>query len=448
MKRVRALLAKDLRVLVRSPRVLVLLAFYPALVALLIGLAVGRPPDKPKIALYNQIPQDERIINIGGKRFDIDKIAKVIYKNVEVVPVHSRAAALKSVSSGETVAAIVLPEDLVEQLESSLEAGYIEAIYDNSDPVRRSYVENTVKGLLVDTNRELSKRFSDVVLGYVKVIVNGGKLRFGFSEYDIQGLKESEGAIEDTIATAPPGAREELEQLLDSVALSKRGLGYSRQLLDRVGEPIQLRNKPVGRGGSLPAYAIAVAVSVSLMFVALLLGSGMLAYEQEDRMLSRLLRGLASARQIVAEKTFVAAICAFVMGTIMLAGFGVFADIRWERAYVWVPALGAAAVGFGAAGVTIGALTGDVRAASLLSFMVGLPLAVAALVPSGSVSPVLFDFFQAISAVFPFKPSLALIEGALSVGRDLLWPLVHLAIVTVAYGALGAWALRRSRSVV
>lgn len=446
--KVRVLFTKDLRVLVRSPRVLILLAFYPALVALLIGLAVGRPPDKPKIALYNQIPQDERVINIGGKRFNIDKIVKVIYKNVDVVPVDSRAEALKSVRSGETVAAIVLPEDLVEQLESSLDSGFIEAIYDNSDPVRRSYVENTVKGLLVDTNRELSQRFSDVVLSYVTVIVDGGTLRFGFNEFEVQGFKESQDALEQTIATAPPQTKPQLEQLLRSVTLAKRGLNYSDQLLNRVGEPIKLRNKPIGRGGSLPAYAIAVAVSVSLMFVALLLGAGMLAYEQEDRMLSRLMRGLASARQIVTEKTLVAGLCAFVMGAIMLAGFGIFASIRWERAWIWVPGLAASGVAFGAAGVAIGALTGDVRAASLLSFMVGLPLAVAALVPSGSVSPLLFDFFQAISAVFPFKPALGVIEGSLAVGKEILVPALHLLAVTVGYVWLGVWSLRRSRPVL
>jgi ABC-2 type transport system permease protein len=144
----------------------------------------------------------------------------------------------------------------------------------------------------------------------------------------------------------------------------------------------------------------------------------------------------------------VAGLAAFLMGTIMLCGFGIFADIRWERAWAWVPALAAAGIGFGAAGVAIGALTNDVRAASLLSFMVGLPLAVAALVPSGSVSPLLYDFFQAISAVFPFKPALGVIEGTLSVGQDVLIPLLHLAIVTVAYLTLGSWALRRSRSMV
>lgn len=444
--KVRALLAKDLRVLVRSPRVLILLAFYPALVALLIGLAVGRPPDKPKVALYNQIPNDERLINIGGKRFDINKVIDVVYRNVDVVPVDTRAEAVKSVRSGETVAAVVIPEDLVDQLESSLESGEIEAIYDNSDPVRRSYVENQIKGLLVDTNSELSSRFTDVVLDYIGIIVEGGTLRFGVDEYKVNGLSDSAEALEDTIATAPPDRRQDLVELLATIKSGKRGLSYADQLLNRIGEPIKLRNRPVGGSGTLPAYAIAVAVTVSLMFVALLLGAGMLAYEQEDRMLSRLMRGLASARQVVTEKTVVAAICSFLMGAIMLLGFGLFVELRWERIYMWLPALAVSAVGFGAAGVAIGALTGDVRAASLLSFMAGLPLAVAALVPSGSVSPLLYDFFQAISACFPFKPALGVIEGTLSTGKAVLVPLIHLLIVTLAYVVLARFALQKNRA--
>ena len=65
-------------------------------------------------------------------------------------------------------------------------------------------------------------------------------------------------------------------------------------------------------------------------------------------------------------------------------------------------------------GLAIGALTREVRAASLLAFMLSLPIAFLALVPSGSVSTGLYDVIRAISALFPFKATLDAINAALN----------------------------------
>ena len=82
------------------------------------------------------------------------------------------------------------------------------------------------------------------------------------------------------------------------------------------------------------------------------------------------------------------------------------------------------------------------RAASLLAFMLCLPLAFLALVPSGAVAPALYDVIRAVSAVFPFKPALDALDAAIS-GGGLGVPLLHLAILTVAFGVLARLGLRR-----
>ena len=92
----------------------------------------------------------------------------------------------------------------------------------------------------------------------------------------------------------------------------------------------------------------------------------------------------------------------------------------------WLLALAVAALAFAALGVAIGALAREVRAASLLAFMLALPVAALALIPSGSVSGRLYDVIRIVSGVFPFKPALSALDGALS-GGELLLPLVHLA---------------------
>ncbi|MBK5230603.1 MAG: ABC transporter permease [Thermoleophilia bacterium] len=441
--KLRFLLAKDLTLLRRTPSIAILLALYPALVAVLIGLAVGRPPAKPRVAIVNQVPQSQRTLLVGGKKFDLDKLIHSVYENVDGYDLKNRAAALEAVRSGDAVAAIVIPHDIIDQLESPLAQGRIEAIFDATDPVRRSYVETTIKGLLVDTNQELTRRFSGVALDYMDLIVKGGKISIGGRTITLLGLKGGEKLLPRIMPYIPPAQRAEVAKLGESFRLARIGSRYSDDLLNRVGEPIKLTSKPIGTSSSLPSLAVAVAVCVSAMFVALLLGAGMLAYEQEDQMLQRLLRGLASRRTIVAEKILLAGLCALVVATVMVFAFGFFIDIRWQRAWAWWPAIVAASLAFGAAGVAIGAASGDVRAASLASFMLGLPLAAAALVPEGAIVDSVYTLLQAINSLFPFKPALELVRAGLTPGRDALVPSLHLALLIAAYGTLASVAVKR-----
>lgn len=441
--KLRHLLGKDLKLLRRTPTIVVLLALYPALVAILIGLAVGRPPDKPRVAIVNEVPAEERGVSIGGKRFDLDKLTKSLYDNVDGYDVADRETALQEVKSGDAVAAVIIPSTIVEDLESQLGQGTIEAIFDSSDPTRKAYVENTIKGLLVDTNKELTKRFTDVALDYLDIIVNGGEIGFGGETTKILGLEKGEDILPRVLPYIPVDQRADIVKLAESSRLARVGAKNADSLLERVGEPIKLKNQPVGTNSSLSSLAVAVAVAVSAMFVALLLGAGMLAYEQEDQMITRLLRGLASRNTIVIEKTLLAGLCAIVVGTVMVLAFGLFVEIRWSRAWAWWPAIILASIGFGAAGVAVGAASGDVRAASLASFMLGLPLAAAALVPKGAVADGLYNVLQVINSVFPFKPALDLIRAGLSPGFEALLPALHLALLIAIYSVIASWSIKR-----
>ena len=75
----------------------------------------------------------------------------------------------------------------------------------------------------------------------------------------------------------------------------------------------------------------------------------------------------------------------------------------------------------------MGALAREVRAASLLAFMLALPIAFLALVPSGAVSSALYDVIRAISALFPFKPTLDAMDAALNDAGGMAGALAHLA---------------------
>jgi ABC-2 type transport system permease protein len=197
-----------------------------------------------------------------------------------------------------------------------------------------------------------------------------------------------------------------------------------------------------GSSASLDVFGVEVAVVISLMFVTLLLAAGMLALEREEHAFGRLVRGLVSRTGLLVEKIGLAGLCAWALASVMLAVLVGFLDLGWSRTPAWLLALAFAAVAFAALGVAIGGLTREVRAASLLAFMLALPIAALALVPSGAVNTTLYDVIRIVSGAFPFKPALDALDAALS-GGTLVTPLLHLAALTLAFGAIARVALRR-----
>ena len=57
-RRMRWLLLKDLQILRRSPLQAVLLVLYPVLIAVLVGFAISRGPEKPRVAFLNEVPAE------------------------------------------------------------------------------------------------------------------------------------------------------------------------------------------------------------------------------------------------------------------------------------------------------------------------------------------------------------------------------------------------------
>ena len=203
-----------------------------------------------------------------------------------------------------------------------------------------------------------------------------------------------------------------------------------------------------GETPPLDIFAIAVAATFTLMFVTVLLVSGSLALEREENVFARLTRGLVSRAGLLVEKVSLGAGVGLVVTVLMLAGLELFVNLDWGRFGLWVIAIAVGGAGFAAAGAALGAVAREVRAASLLAFMVSLPVALLSLVPSGTVGSGLYDVIRLLAALFPFKPALDAITSALDQsGSGLGGPLLHLAVLILAYGLLARVSLRRFTNV-
>ena len=97
----RWLLVKDLRILRRSPLLVALLVLYPIVIAVLIGFAISRGPDKPTVAIYNGLPDSAGLVELGGEQIDLAKEGRRIFEAVEPLRTNSRAEAIQKVRDGE-----------------------------------------------------------------------------------------------------------------------------------------------------------------------------------------------------------------------------------------------------------------------------------------------------------------------------------------------------------
>ena len=265
--------------------------------------------------------------------------------------------------------------------------------------------------------------------------------------FDVLGLKASTQILAAAERSLPMGdpQKRAIEQVRRFAQLAVDNLGLSDNVLGAINQPIRVDAKTVdGAQSSLDGYAVAAALSVALMFVGVLIAAGMLALEREEHAYGRLVRGLVSRTGLVAEKIGLGGICALAVGILLLVLIALFRSIAWGRSPLILAGLVFGALAFAGLGVAVGAVARDVRAASLLAFLLSLPIAALALVPSGTVDETLYDVIRAVSVLFPFKPTLNALDGALNdTGSGLLGPLANLVALIAAYGLIARVSLRR-----
>lgn len=444
----RWLLLKDLQILRRSPLLVALLVIYPVVLALLIGSALSAGPGDPTLAIYNGVPKDDRTFDVAGSSVNADEFLPELSKSVDVVSADSREQALQMVKDGEAAAAVMLPPDIARRLATGRDQPTVEVAYNTEDPVKQQAIEAQLKARLADANRALARKYEETTVRYIEMLRDGGSLSILGNDVSILGLKTSQTLIEGVMATLPRDSPRytALAQVDRFARLAIENLGLSTQVLRSVGEPIAIRQTLIGgRRTPLDRYAIAVALTVSLMFLTVLLASGLLALEREEHAFSRLVRGLVSRLGLLVAKTGLAALCGFVVTLALLAALGLFwVDLDAGRVPWWLPALALGAIAFGALGVAIGTLAREVRSASLLAFTLALPVAFLALVPSSAVSGWLYDLIRAICAAFPFKATLTALDIAVNdAPGSFATPLLHLVALALAYTAIARLALRR-----
>jgi ABC-2 type transport system permease protein len=447
----RWLLVKDLQILKRSPLLVGLLIVYPVAIALMIGFALSSPPGKPKVAFFSEVPPGKGKITFGSQQIDLAGYVRQLDQSIQPIKVGSRDAAIAKVRDGAALAAVIIPSDLPSQIASLVNNGVgdptIELILNSKDPIDRQFVDQAIKTRLNEAEQAIGRQVLRAATTDLQQVLNGGTVNIAGENVPLLGLRNSRTIVQGAIPSLPPNSpvRTALKQVVGFADLAIQGLGFASPVLGSIGTPLTVDQTELsGKTTPTDSYAAAIAVIVSLMFVAVLLAAGLLAIERSENAYVRLVRGLVSPGQLLSEKVILGGGCAAAVTLIMAAFVSLFVHLEWARFPLWVLALGFGALAFGALGAAIGAVAREVSAASLLAFLLSLPIAFVALVPANAVSGTLKSVLDAIAFVFPFRAALQAVGNAFSGSSPGIgWPLLHLALLTVAFWALARLALRR-----
>jgi ABC-2 type transport system permease protein len=450
----RWLLLKDLQILRRSPLLVGTLVVYPIALALMIGFALSSPPSKPKVAFYSGVAPGKGKIGFGNQEINISKYAKELFQSIQPITVDSRAEAIAKVRNGEALGALIVPADIPSQLQSLLTTGVgsptVQLILNSNDPLERQFVQQAITARLNAVEQAVSRQVLRVAVTDLRRVLNGGTIDFAGQNFDLLGLRNSRTLLRGAISTLPHSSplRVALAQVVSFADLAIEGLDFASPVLGSIGRPLTVQQTELqGRTTPTQSYAVAIAVVVSLMFVTLLMAAGMLALERSEHAYPRLVRGLVTPGGLVTEKIGLAAACAGALALAMAACTSAFVHLQWSRFELWIVALGLGAVAFGALGVAIGALAREVSGASLLAFLVSLPIAFVALVPSNAVSTTVGSVLSAVAFVFPFKAALQAASNAFSgAAPGIGWPLLHLAVLAAIFALLARLAAPRLAS--
>ena len=449
----RWLLVKDLQILRRSPLIVALLIAYPVALGVLIGFALSSDNSKPRVAFLNEVPETQQF-QIGSGEGEIDRsLARdELCSRVECVDVSSRAEAEQKVENGDVIAALILPPDLLDKLNSlaslNPQQPTVEVLVNQDDPVKASLVDDRIQALVTEANLILSQKISDQAANYLDLLVKGGSFSLPLlGDVDILGLQKASAILRVVGAQLPKGspATVPLDRVTRFADLARQNLDFALPLLGAVAAPISVDKQVVAGGSSgLDTFAIAVAATVTLMFVTVLLVAGSLALEREENAYGRITRGLVGPTGLLTEKVVLGIVASFAVTLLLLAALTLLVSVDWGRIGLILLAIGAGGAAFAAFGAAIGGSAKEVRASSLLAFMVSLPIAFLSLVSSGTVSAGVFHVIEFVRALFPFDPALDAMRGALdSAGPSVGVALLHLAAIVVGYGLLARLALRR-----
>src|SRR5206468_509882 len=142
----------------------------------------------------------------------------------------------------------------------------IEVIY-NGDALKQSFVRSTVTAQLAQANAALSEQLNRVAGSYIDTIARGGTLVALGIPFNLFGLQNTKARLDQVLADNPtPATRRALAPVERFMSIGAANFTRFKDVLSSLARPVQETDTVLsGRRAALDTFAVAVAVTVSLM---------------------------------------------------------------------------------------------------------------------------------------------------------------------------------------
>ncbi|MCW2927377.1 MAG: hypothetical protein JWM86_1345 [Thermoleophilia bacterium] len=394
---------KDARMLGRTRGLLLLLVLYPLLVAAIVG-GVLLQQGPPKVALVNEDLSGDKI-EIGDHSFSVTEYVEQAEKNgVDVVKLQ-REEAERALQEGQVAGVLVIPQGTVAKLKTQLSGADLDFLI--GDSALGDVVAQRMRGVIYNINLKISDALIDTNREYLDKLVTGGEVNVDGDEFDLYGLAPIEDDLREAreeLERQDEDANEELIERLDNAIEfaddAGKAIGLADNALEATAAPVRLDvERTKGKSPLLTAQAMSFALAVAIAFVCVVLVAASLAAERDEAVLGRLLRGLASAWQVVAGKLLLGAMLAILFSSGLFVVFAVLEDQVWQRLPLLLGAVFVVSIACSGIGALIAVLVRDARTATLVGILLILPLAPLALV--GTNGPL--ELFENLLPVAPAR---------------------------------------------
>jgi ABC-2 type transport system permease protein len=421
MRSVSLILRKDVRTLLRTPALLVVLLAYPIMIAALLGLVAGYANAKPRVALVDEDGLPAHLV-VGRHNFDVEATITEVSRNVTLVHL-GQDEATRELADGKVVAVLTVPPGFVATLQQMTKSPTLEVSVTRGGTSGR--VRQQVQALVYTLNQKLQRAYIDANLEYVHLLLHGGDGHFLGQSFNVIGLDGTKKLLD----TLPPNER--VKRIKQFVHDARLALARTGDALRATAAPIQLVEQPQrGRTASLSAQVQSYALGLTITFLSLVLAAGALAGERDENVLGRLARGLVPSGRLVAAKVALAGIVAMVLGLGVAFAFAAVIVIGdapggepWGRLPVLAAGLALTGAALGAVGSLVGALAREARTASLVAVLLVLPIVFLGLIP-----PEVFAAAGWISDGLPFAHGVRLFSATLydlhpwgAIARETAW---------------------------
>ena len=445
MSRIGLLLGKDLRILRRSPALVLALVAYPIAIAALVALVARFATDRPRVAFVDEDSLPQTLV-VGGQSFGVDAVLRQVEQEVDLISLSAEEAD-RRLASGDVVAEIIVPSGFASRLRGMAQSPTL--ILRTSRGGLSGRVERQTEALVFNLNRLLQKAYIQANLDYVELLKHGGTGTFLGNQFTVLGLARA-GEILDRIlgSTQDPSVAAEARNVREFIDDAQLALDQTGASLRATANPIVLRTEDEARRTQLLSTQLqAYALALTLAILCILVAAAGIALERDENVIGRLARGLVRLTELVVAKIGLAALLAVAFGLGLAIVFAGALTISGENGQPWgrlpLLALGLLLAGaaFGAFGTLLGVLAREARTASLVALLVAVPIVLLGFLPEVSVAPAAW-----VSRAFPFSHSVTFFQSSLydfdpwsAVARQAAW----LAGLTVVFGAGARLGVRR-----